>query len=361
MIFVNRPKKVDVVSNFLVTWMRENHNSCSLNIEMETNTLDGIVNTHSAAKGVVAIVIASFLWGTTGTAAQFAPAISPLAIGAFAMGAGGVLLCFSARKLLLKEARLMFLRPWIFLFGSACVAVYPLVFYSAMRLSGVATGTVVSIASAPLFAALLEYFLSRKSVSLMWVVSFVLGAIGIGLLAMSKSYGTMGLAEHHNSQVAGILLGLVAGLTYAGYSWAAKLLIDTGINSKSTVAALFGCAALILLPSLWFTGQNLFANAVNTSVSLYMAVVPMFLGYLLFGYGLRTIEASKATLITLIEPIVATLFAVFLIGEVFEPVGWVGMAMVCLCLFFQSVKFHVVFSVVRQKQRWRKPSAENLN
>ncbi|HCG89474.1 MAG TPA: EamA family transporter, partial [Alteromonas macleodii] len=119
----------------------------------------------------------------------------------------------------------------------------------------------------------------------------------------------------------------------------AKQHIDAGANSKSAMAGLFGCAAVALLPSLWFTGQNLFANTIHISVSLYMAVVPMFLGYLLFGYGLRTTEASKATLITLIEPLVATLFAIFLIGEVFKPVGWVGMTLVCLCLLIQSIKF----------------------
>lgn len=40
----------------------------------------------ASTKGVLAVVVASFLWGTTGTAAQYAPTISPFAIGAFAMG-----------------------------------------------------------------------------------------------------------------------------------------------------------------------------------------------------------------------------------------------------------------------------------
>ena len=79
--------------------------------------------------------------------------------------------------------------PLTFLFGGACVAIYPLAFYSSMRLSGVAIGTVVSIASAPLFAALLEYFLSKKPVSLKWFISFVFGAFGIGMLAMGKAHG----------------------------------------------------------------------------------------------------------------------------------------------------------------------------
>ena len=297
------------------------------------------VSASNALKGSFAIVIASFLWGTTGTAAQFAPEISPLAIGAFAMGIGGVLLCVSARKSLIKDVRILLSKPRIFMFGSACVAIYPLTFYSAMRLSGVAIGTVVSIASAPLFAALLEYLLSKKPVSIKWFISFVVGALGIGLLAMGKSQGMLPLATSQHDQVLGVMLGLIAGLTYAGYSWAAKQLIDAGANSQSAMAGLFGCAALVLLPSLWFTGQNLFANTVNASVSLYMAIVPMFLGYLLFGFGLRTTEASKATLITLIEPLVAALFAIFLIGEVFKPLGWIGMVLVCCCLLIQSLRF----------------------
>ncbi|AXT37867.1 EamA family transporter [Alteromonas sp. BL110] len=301
--------------------------------------MENQVRTNEVLKGMLSIVIASFLWGTTGTAAQFAPAVSPLAIGAFAMGIGGVLLCISARKLLVKDAPILFSTPLIFLFGSACVAIYPLAFYSSMRLSGVAIGTVVSIASAPLFAALLEYFLSKKPVSLKWFISFIFGVLGIGLLAMGKAEGASELSASKSNQIFGVILGLIAGLTYAGYSWAAKQHIDTGANSKSAMAGLFGCAAIVLLPSLWFTGQNLFANAIHTSVSLYMAVVPMFLGYLLFGYGLRTTEASKATLITLIEPLVATFFAIFLIGEVFKPVGWIGMTLVSLCLFIQSVRF----------------------
>jgi DME family drug/metabolite transporter len=43
-------------------------------------------------KGIVLILVASLLWGTTGTVASFAPDVSPLAIGAFAMGFGGFFL-----------------------------------------------------------------------------------------------------------------------------------------------------------------------------------------------------------------------------------------------------------------------------
>lgn len=41
--------------------------------------------------GIAAILLTSILWGTTGTAATFAPDAGPLAIGAAALGIGGLL------------------------------------------------------------------------------------------------------------------------------------------------------------------------------------------------------------------------------------------------------------------------------
>ena len=218
------------------------------------------------------------------------------------------------------------------------MAIYPLAFYASMRFCGVAIGTVVSIASAPLFAAIFEYLFGKKKVSAQWTVSFLLGALGIVLLSAGKTPDSTASFASANTQVLGIILGLVAGVTYAGYSWAAKQLINAGAHSKSAMASLFGCASLLLLPSLLVTGDNLFSSHINASVALYMALIPMFLGYVLFGFGLRHVEVSQATLITLIEPVVATLFAVYLIGEDFLPIGWCGMALVCLCLVIQSFK-----------------------
>lgn len=294
---------------------------------------------HESFKGVFAIIIASFLWGTTGTAASFSPDVSSLAIGAFSMGVGGVLLVFTARSKLFIDYKLMLKQPKVLFLGAFSVAIYPLAFYSSMRLSGVAIGTVVSIATAPFFAAILERIINKKHMTKQWILSFIIGAIGIVLLTLGKDQSNHAEYSAHQ-QVIGILLGCIAGLTYAGYSWAARRLIESGVHSQSSMSGLFGCAALLLLPSLWFTGDNLFSSSVNTSVSLYMAVIPMFLGYLLFGFGfgLNFIHASKATLITLIEPLVATVLSVFIIGEKFKVIGWVGVALVSLCLLMQTFK-----------------------
>ena len=46
-----------------------------------------------------------------------------------------------------------------------------------------------------------------------------------------------------------------------------------------------------------------------------------------FGYGLSKIPASTATTVTLIEPAVATVLAVWLVGERLSPLGWFGLSL----------------------------------
>jgi len=287
--------------------------------------------------GAISIIIASFLWGTTGTAAAIMNNVSPLAIGAFSTGVGGLLLLINANVALVNDQKKLYSQLYILLLGGLSVAIYPLAFYTSMKWSGVAIGTVISIASAPFFTVLLERFISKKQISLQWWLSFCFGALGIIFLTLGKQKNTE-LEVNATLEYWGIILGLIAGLSYAVYSWAAKQLIDNDISAKSSVASIFGIGATILLPSLFFTGDNLFTTTNNLMIALYMAIVPMFLGYLLFGLGLRSMDASKATLITLLEPVIATLLAIYIVGEMFDIYGLVGMFLIAICLTLQMIK-----------------------
>lgn len=296
------------------------------------------LNMDRSLQGSLAILFSSILWGTTGTAAAFAPDISPLGIGAFSMGVSGLLLAFLARKPLKADLPRIFQSRSPLIIGVVALAIYPLAFYSSMRMAGVAVGTVVSIASAPFMTVVINRLFGKaNTVSLRWVMSFLLGTVGIVMLTFTES-GHAAVSSDNSQKLLGVLLGLVAGLSYATYAWVAKQLIDTGVKSDSAMAAIFGLGALLLLPTLLFTGDNLFSSWNNASVSLYMALVPMFVGYLAFGFGLRHVDASKATLLTLFEPVVAACFAVLIVGEVIAPIGWVGMALIMVCLVLQATE-----------------------
>ena len=197
-----------------------------------------------------------------------------------------------------------------------------------MRLAGITVGTVVTIGSAPLLSALIEYLFDRQRLSLRWLAGAVLGVVGMALLAAAESHGATG-GEAVGS---GILLGLLAGLTYALYSWTARRLMLNGVAAKAAMGATFGGGALFLLPVLLFTGAPLLASGTNLAVGLYMALVPMFTGYLCFGYGLARIAASTAITLTLFEPVVAAALAVMVVGERLPLQGWLGIVLILMCL-----------------------------
>ena len=115
---------------------------------------------NNANRAATCIVVACILWATTGTAASFAPSINPLAIGAFSMGIGGLLLLTYAHKVVFKERHKLAKQSALLIAGGISVAIYPLAFYTSMKFSGVAIGTVVSLASAPFFS---RYCLSVSS------------------------------------------------------------------------------------------------------------------------------------------------------------------------------------------------------
>ena len=291
-------------------------------------------DTNQYQTGAAAILLACVLWGTTGTAASFTQAVSPLATGAFAMGVGGLLQALIASKIIAYQRRQLWQFRSALLCSALALAVYPLAFYTSMQLAGVAVGTVVSIASAPFFTVLIERLFGKGlSISRRWWQSFATGALGIALLAGAK---TPMHAQSGSDYLFGIALGLVAGLAYAIYSWVAKAMIVQGVKSQAAVGAIFALGALLLLPSLALTGENLFANPLNSSIALYMAVFPMCAGYLLFGYGLRHVEVHNANLLTLFEPVVASLLAVWIVGETISLLGWLGIALIGGCLVMQS-------------------------
>jgi len=281
--------------------------------------------------GITGVLVAAILWGTTGTAATFAPELSPLAIGAVAMGIGGLLQGLIAAGTLLRQRRLI-AAQWHFLVtGALAVAVYPLAFYASMRYAGVTTGTVISIGSAPLLSALIEYRFDGGRLTKQWLCGAVPGIAGMILLCLAQSSGEAEAAGNEHA-LSGIALGLLAGFTYAFSSWSARRLMQAGVASRAAMGATFGAGGILLMPVLVMTGAPLLARWNNAAVGIYMALIPMFVGYLCYGYGLARIPASMATTITLLEPVIAALLAVLLVGERLPFAGWAGVSLIVVCL-----------------------------
>lgn len=288
----------------------------------------------------VAVVVTSILWGTTGTAATFAPEVPSFAIAAASLGIGGILQALIALPQLRASRARLALKPGILAIGVLSVFVYPLAFYTSMREAGVAIGTVLSLATAPLFAGVIESATERRAPTRRWVAAALLGGLGSALLAFGRSAGDSAApaSSHAASTHAGgslglgIALALLAGLTYAAYTWSARRLMEARVPRAAAMGAVFGGGGLLLMPVLVAFGAPLLASPRNFAVGAYMALVPMLLGYVLFGYGLTRLRTSTVTLLTLLEPAVAALLAVLVVGERLSALGWAGLGVIATSL-----------------------------
>ncbi|MFF7993173.1 DMT family transporter [Kitasatospora xanthocidica] len=289
---------------------------------------------HRPRGGAVPILIAAVLWGTTGTASSLAPGGAPAAgIGAAALVLGGLLLFLtdrSARELPRscgpRDRRLLVL-------GAVAVAGYPLTFYPAVTRTGVAVATVIALGSAPVFTGLLGWAARQGRPGGRWAGATALAVLGCAVLVLGPELAGHGAAV----DPLGVLLAALSGLSYAVYSLIGGRLIAAGRPSGGVMGAMFGGAALLVLPVAALGPVGWLLSARGALVVLHLAVVTTFLAYRLFGHGLRHTTAQTATTLTLAEPAVAAVLGVAALGERLPAVSWCGLAVLAGGLAFLAL------------------------
>jgi DME family drug/metabolite transporter len=249
------------------------------------------------------------------------------------MGIGGLLQALIALGGIRAQMSILVQHWRLLILGALCVAIYPLAFYASMRLAGVTIGTVISIGSAPAISALIENRIEGSRLTRRWAIGASIGVLGMAMLAMAEG----GHADMAPNVPLGIALGVLAGATYALYSWSARQLMQRGVRARAAMGATFGLGGALLMPVLVATGAPFLDSATNLAVGAYMALVPMFLGYIAFGIALSRIPSSQATTISLFEPVVAALLAVLIVQERLPLLGWVGVGMIIACLFWTQL------------------------
>jgi DME family drug/metabolite transporter len=282
------------------------------------------------AGGPLPILGAAVLWGTTGTAGSFAPADAhPAAIGSAGLVLGGILLFLAGRG---STAALLTgsdaRTKWTLLLGAVAVAGYPLSFYPAVANTGVAVGTVITLGSAPVFSGLLAWCVDRARPTARWAVATVAAVLGCAVLVLGPDLtGTPTPVS-----TLGVLLALVAGFSYSLYAIIAAKLIRRGHTSGAVMGTMFAGGGILVLPVLPATGAAWLATVDGALVALHLALFTVFLAYWLFGRGLRHTPAATATTLTLAEPTVAAVLGVALVGERLPLVSWSGLVVLALGL-----------------------------
>lgn len=287
-------------------------------------------------RGLILIVLAAALWGTTGLTSKTLYQLSAVD----ALSAGFLRLLIAAPAMLLVGRSLapgslwpLIRQDWraVGLFGLG-VAGYNYCFFAAISRTSVTAATLLALCTAPLFVAVMARFFLAEPLTRPVIVALAAGLGGTILLV-----GSAGGAELLRRDYAlGNLLALGAALSYASYSLVGRSKSQK-VPPGSLVALAFTAGMLFLAPAALTSGLRLPTNASAWLAVLYLGLVPTALAYLIYIFGLRSVPATTASIGTLVEPLTAALLAALLLGERLTPSGLIGAGLLLSSLAILSL------------------------
>jgi len=283
-------------------------------------------------RGFLFVISAAMLWGTTGTAQALAPqGAQPLAIGALRLIVGGLALLGvfwlgPKRSRAHALARLPF---WPVMLAAVCMALYQVLFFAGVKMTGVAVGTIVGIGSSPVLAGLLGYLFRGERPGWRWGAATLLAVSGCTLLALT--------GQEIHIDLLGMLLAIGAGAAYATFSLASKDLLET-YPVDLVMAVIFCLGALLLAPLLLTQDLGWLLQPRGMGAILHLGLFATAAAYLLFGKGLKLIPLATAVTLSLAEPLTAGTLGVLVLGEKLSLLAGIGIAMIFSGLVVLSVR-----------------------
>jgi DME family drug/metabolite transporter len=103
------------------------------------------------------------------------------------------------------------------------------------------------------------------------------------------------------------------------------------------LAVAFPAGVIVLAPLALAGGISLSQPALGWTGVLYLAIGPSVVAYLFLQRGLREVTATTASIVTLLEPLVAAILAWIMFDERLGPAGLAGGLMLVAAIAFLSL------------------------
>jgi drug/metabolite transporter, DME family len=275
-------------------------------------------------RGIGLIALAGILWGTVGVATQsiyqLSATANPLSIGFFRLAFAAPALLIACLFILGRSAlRIAPRDAAVMAIMGIMLALYQVCFFTAISYAGVTIATLVTLCTAPVMVAVLSAIFIRERPDRNTILALVGALTGTILLVGAPASGSA-----YANILLGVLFALGSGFGYAVLAIAGRRVAERAHPVQTNAVAFFTGALLLLLLTLPSGGPVLTYPTAGWGLLLYLGLVPTALGYVLFLIGMRTTQATVASIVTLVEPLTATFLAWRLFGEQLGPLGLVG-------------------------------------
>ncbi|AKL65172.1 DMT family transporter [Streptomyces goshikiensis] len=267
----------------------------------------------SSGRSLLYLVIAGTAWGTAGAAASLlflASDLGPLSL-TFWRCAGGLVVLLGVLAVRRRPRRAV--RPSV---GSLVTTglmftLFQAAYFAAVRETGLAVGTVVTLGAGPVLIALGARRWMGERLGAGGAVAVGGALAGLAVLVLGSGGGEV--------RPLGVGWALLSAAGYAGMTLRARWLGQRGAGGDPLVTTVWSTAvgAVCLLPFAVVEGLLPHTAELGRVVWLlvYVATVPTALAYALYFTGAASVRAATVSVIMLIEPVSAAVIAVLLLGE----------------------------------------------
>jgi drug/metabolite transporter (DMT)-like permease len=184
--------------------------------------------------------------------------------------------------------------------------------------------------------AMAHIWLGETALSPVRITGLLLGVAGLAVMLV----GTRTLGPGAALGIAGMLLSVTA---YSASAIAVKR-IGADIPALATTVGGLAVSMTLLLAVCVLTGEPLPAHVPRRAALsiVYLGIVGSVLGFVMYYYVLRHVEATRVALITLMTPVIALLLGSGLNGEAIPAEAWVGTVTILsgLLLFEYGPRIH---------------------
>lgn len=277
----------------------------------------------SPALGAALVIAAAALWGSLGIFGRlaFGHGASPLEVGSVraALAFLGILPFALLRSRPLERIHVAQQDLLLVIgYGLIGVAFFYYVYLVAIERLSLAVAAAL-LYTAPAFVIAMAWGLRWEPVRPRRILPLVMVLAGAFLV-------TGAFRALPGVDVLGVAAGLASGFAYAVFTVLGKR-IRRRYDVFTTIAFAYGigAVALAVVAPPWAVFAR-FPDA--TGVLLLMGLGPTLLAALLFYTGIRHIDASSASMLATIEPVIAALLALAWLGERLEPSTLAGTGLI---------------------------------
>lgn len=274
----------------------------------------------------ILLFLTTLFWGGNAVAGKLAVGhVSPMVLTSLRWAIAFTILAAIGGKQFWQERHLV--RPHIpllFVYGALGFSIFNIALYSALNHT-TAINVAIEQAGVPAVIFLGNYILFKTRVTALQILGFGLSIVGVAVVASQGSLERLAGLQINRGD-AFMVLGI---LCYSAYSVLLKY--KPAIHWKSMMVVMAFSAFLISLPfSYWeLQGANgLWPDTQGWVITMYTAILPAIVSQVFWIKGVEMIGANRAGIFINLVPILGTLLAIAVLGEVFQLYHAVALALV---------------------------------